>query len=66
MDDWWKLFHGLQLGSGVVKEVVRQSLFAYTSWQLWLDQNNLVFNDRTKPIDTIFEATHALIIKQMS
>lgn len=59
------VLHGYHLGTGVVKEF-RQSWISYSSWLLWLDRNDLLFNGHTKSVATIFETAHVLVMKQFA
>lgn len=56
---------GYHLGTGLVKEF-RQSWIAYASWLLWLDRNDLLFNDHAKPVHVLFNSVHLLVMEQFA
>lgn len=65
LDEWWRALHGQQLGAGAVK-TVRQAWIAYAAWLLWIDRNNVSFNNRAKSVSALFETVHYLVIEQLS
>ena len=41
------------------------SWIAYVSWLIWLDRNDVVFNNESKLVEVLFENAHLLVKEQM-